>query len=187
VSDVLKYMSVKGAPEAESALARECIALLEREISPKHILRAFPLKIEPGRVYINGLEFVSGALSKHLSGCHSVFVLAATAGFAPDRLIMRYSGSDSAKAYCISACGSAAIESYCDELCENLERGAKSRGESITLRFSPGYGDLSLSEQKKIFALLNCDKLLGISLNEKFIMTPSKSVTAIIGVGKKKV
>ena len=49
-------------------------------------------------------------------------------------------------------------------------------------RFSPGYGDLSLALQKDIFAVLDCPRKIGITLNESLLMSPSKSVTAIIGV-----
>ena len=49
-------------------------------------------------------------------------------------------------------------------------------------RFSPGYGDLKLSSQKDIFRVLDCSRKIGLSLNDSLLMSPSKSVTAIIGV-----
>ena len=49
-------------------------------------------------------------------------------------------------------------------------------------RFSPGYGDLGLEMQKDIFAVLDCPRKIGLSLNESLLMSPSKSVTAIIGI-----
>lgn len=49
-------------------------------------------------------------------------------------------------------------------------------------RFSPGYGDLPINMQKDIFAALDCPRKIGLSLNESLLMSPSKSVTAIIGV-----
>ena len=52
-------------------------------------------------------------------------------------------------------------------------------------RFSPGYGDLSLEVQKEIFSLLDCPRKIGVSLGDSLLMTPSKSVTAIIGYGTK--
>ena len=51
------------------------------------------------------------------------------------------------------------------------------------VRFSPGYGDLELKEnQKGVFAVLNPGKYIALSLMDTFIMSPEKSVTAIIGV-----
>ena len=49
--------------------------------------------------------------------------------------------------------------------------------------FSPGYGDLPLDLQREIFAALDCPKRIGVSLNESLLMSPSKSVSAIIGLG----
>ena len=49
-------------------------------------------------------------------------------------------------------------------------------------RFSPGYGDLSIECQKEIFSALECSRKIGVSLNESLLMSPSKSISAIIGV-----
>ena len=48
-------------------------------------------------------------------------------------------------------------------------------------RFSPGYGDFDIVYQKDIFAILDCPKRIGLTLNSSLMMSPSKSVTAIIG------
>ena len=69
-----------------------------------------------------------------------------------------------------------AVENFCQILGE-----AKS-GARLRPRFSPGYGDLPLEMQKDIFSLLGCPSNVGITLNESLIMSPSKSVTAIVGI-----
>ena len=48
-------------------------------------------------------------------------------------------------------------------------------------RYSPGYGDMSLENQKLFFDLLDMSTI-GISLTEHCYMTPEKSVTAVAGV-----
>ena len=60
---------------------------------------------------------------------------------------------------------------------------SKENGVSLTMRYSPGFGDLSLENQKKVFALLNPQKYIGVTLNDSLLMSPSKSVTAIVGIG----
>lgn len=52
----------------------------------------------------------------------------------------------------------------------------------LKIRFSPGYGDFSLEHQKDFFRLLQLEKNLGMSLNSALLMSPSKSITAVIGV-----
>ena len=52
-------------------------------------------------------------------------------------------------------------------------------------RYSPGYGDLPLGLQREISRILNMPKEIGVSLTEALLMTPSKSVTALVGVSDK--
>jgi cobalamin-dependent methionine synthase I len=64
-------------------------------------------------------------------------------------------------------------------LCANL---AKKEGSSLTkMRFSPGYGDLSLENQKLFFKALELEKI-GLKLTESFMIIPEKTVTAIAGL-----
>ena len=51
-------------------------------------------------------------------------------------------------------------------------------------RFSPGYGDLPLQNQRAFFDALQCHKEIGLYLNESLLMSPTKSVTAIVGLGR---
>jgi cobalamin-dependent methionine synthase I len=48
-------------------------------------------------------------------------------------------------------------------------------------RFSPGYSDMSLEMQKKIFKLLKPENI-GINLSPSCLMIPEKSVTAFVGI-----
>jgi len=54
----------------------------------------------------------------------------------------------------------------------------------LTSRFSPGYRDLPLTLQREIFTLLEPSRRIGLSLNASLLMSPSKSVTAIVGITK---
>ena len=74
------------------------------------------------------------------------------------------------------------IEAFCNFLCEKLETEFKNKGFFLRPRFSPGYGDFEISYQRKIFDFLNCSKHIGVSLTESLIMTPSKSVSGVIGI-----
>ena len=85
-----------------------------------------------------------------------------------------------AEAVILDGCGSALVEQGCDE----AEREIASRFPTLYLtdRFSPGYGDLPLSLQKDLCAALDAQRRLGIYVNESMLMTPQKSVTALIGL-----
>ena len=75
------------------------------------------------------------------------------------------------------ALASAAAEALCDSVNRTIAEGL-----SLKPRFSPGYGDVPLSVQGPILRRLRADSTLGITLNEAFLMTPVKSVTAIAGI-----
>ena len=76
--------------------------------------------------------------------------------------------------------GAERIEALCDEFCLDV---GNSMGK-VRPRFSPGYGDFDISFQTKIFEVLQCGKKIGVTLNESLLITPTKSVTAIIGIEK---
>jgi hypothetical protein len=73
------------------------------------------------------------------------------------------------------------MEHVCDNFCADL--AAASAPARLTARYSPGYGDFPLSEQRHIFALLDVTRRIGVSLTEGGLMLPQKSVTALIGLG----
>ena len=50
------------------------------------------------------------------------------------------------------------------------------------LRYSPGYGDLPLTLQSSLLALLDAPRQVGLCASASHILTPRKSVTAILGV-----
>ena len=114
-------------------------------------------------------------LSQYLSSCEWTSVFAATVGVGLDRLIARYSRLSPARALMLQAIGAERIEALCDFFCDDEESAGAVLDQA---RFSPGYGDLSLSVQKEIFSLLECEKRVGLCLNDSLLMSPSKSVTA---------
>lgn len=121
-------------------------------------------------------------LTKCLQGCHEVVLFAATIGLEIDRKIARYERFAPTKTLLMHAYGAERIEALCDKFCEEFEKEVLKDGLSCTNRFSPGYGDLPLQVQQDFFTLMDCNRKIGVSLNESLLMTPSKSVTAIFGI-----
>ena len=67
-----------------------------------------------------------------------------------------------------------------DELQSYIDKILIREGKKTTKRFSPGYGDLKLEMQKRIFDALEPGSI-GISINESFMLEPEKSVFAVCG------
>lgn len=122
-------------------------------------------------------------LATCLKGSSEIIIFAATIGLEIDRHIAKYQRFSPAKALLMQAYGAERVETLCDAFCNEIKEEALKEGLSCTARFSPGYGDLPLEKQKDFFNLLDCNRQIGISLNESLLMTPSKSVTAIFGLG----
>ena len=123
-------------------------------------------------------------VKKHLRNSYSVIFFAATLGIELDRLISKYSVLSPATALLLEALGNERIEALCDCFCEDMRVSREAFGEILRPRFSAGYGDLPLEYQRKIFTLLDPPSRIGLTLNDSYLMSPSKSVTALIGVEK---
>lgn len=134
-----------------------------------------------GCVCLGFMKAESKSLCGNLKNCDSAFVFAATTGAAVQRFISKSSLVSPLKGVVADCIGSAAIEAFCDFINRSL-------GDTDYLRprFSPGYGDLSLSCQQTILDFLEAKKTIGLALTESGMLTPVKSVTAVIGIGKDK-
>ena len=140
----------------------------------------FVVKQKKSVLAIGSITSDSKALRKNLEGCERAVVFAATLGLDMDRLIAKYAGVKTAKALLFQAIGTERIEALCDVFCEDLQREYA----QVKQRFSAGYGDFSISAQKEIFTMLDCSRQIGLTLNDSLLMSPTKSVTAIVGVKK---
>ena len=121
-------------------------------------------------------------LIRNLQGCKRVLLFAATVGLELDRLIAKYSRTLPSRALALQAFGAERVESLCDAFLTEQKLICEKEGLLMRPRFSPGYGDLPLAVQKELFRLLDCPKKIGLSLNESLLMSPTKSVTAVVGL-----
>lgn len=124
----------------------------------------------------------SKSLLTLLENCDEIIIFAATVGLEIDRYIAKQQKVSPVKALLANAYGAERIENLCDTFCEDIKKQLQSENRFITRRFSPGYGDFPLEAQREIFTLLDPNRQIGVSLNESLLMSPSKSVTAIMGI-----
>ena len=181
IKEILRYMQADGNSDESVALAERCVEECMEVIKARVCF--FEAKVEyasekENALYIGGMKIESSDLTRNLSGCDRAIIFAATVGLELDRLATRYSVISPTKSLCIGAIGNERVETLCDIFYDGIKRKYK----RVRPRFSPGYGDLPLSLQKDIFALLDCPKNIGVFLSDSMLMTPAKSVTAIVGV-----
>lgn len=124
----------------------------------------------------------SEKLKNNLEDCSAVVLFAATVGSGMDRMIRRFEKSDPQMGLLLQGLGAERVESLCDLFNAEVDAAAQSLGYSTCHRYSPGYGDLPIEVQKEFLPLLDAERRLGILLSDSYLMAPSKSVTAIIGI-----
>lgn len=187
-NEVLRYLGYRGKPADSETLQRiaDCARELETAVSPRSLLRIRPAELGDGTVTIDGLQIKSRNLRRHIDGCREAALFAATLGPQADILLRRYSKTDMSRAVILQACAAALVESYCDERCAELAENVKPRGLYLRPRYSPGYGDFPIEYQADLLRLLDCQKKIGLTATDSFMLAPSKSVTAVIGLTTEK-
>ncbi len=179
--EILRYAGCRGQSSDTEKLIEDCLAEALPRLCYKVCFCELDVGVEGDTVTLGEKTINSASLAKRLSGCSRAAVFAATVGLELDRLISKYSRISPARAVCMQAIGAERVEALCDAFCLELEKKVG----STRTRFSPGYGDLSLELQRNICEWLSASKHIGVSVNESLLLSPSKSVTAIVGVDKK--
>ena len=180
--EVLRYAACPEPDEGTINLLRQCINEALPVLSPRVCWSVQEVAAADGVCRLGHIDTGSRDLADIVDGCAQAVIFGATLGVELDRLINKYGHLSPVRALMLQALGSERIEALCDSFCEYIS-GQLSQG--LTPRFSPGYGDMQLQKQAEIFALLDCPKNIGLCLTQGMIMTPSKSVTAICGIGGK--
>ena len=188
INEVLRYLGCpteQAAPQTR-ALAEQAAAQMEQTARPRSVFRESGLSITGDGVLLeSGLLLPGRDLARHLAGCDRAVMLAVTLSAQADTLIRRAESRDMALALALDCAAAALVEEVCDRL--EGEIFAKYPGCHFPFRFSPGYGDLPLSVQSGLLALLDAPRKIGLCANENHILTPRKSVTALIGVSREPV
>jgi hypothetical protein len=185
--EVLRYLGYGGvtANERVSSLTDELIDLFSENAVPKNVYGVWDCQIDSSSLSLGGMSVESKNLAKHLTDCNRAVLLAATLGTQADTLIRMLTVQDMEKAVIAQAVCAAMIEAYCDSIESGILQKPEFDGFYFTSRFSPGYGDFNITHQKDILRVLNCSRI-GVSMTDGYMLTPTKSVTAVIGFSREK-
>lgn len=180
--EILRYAGAKEESPELATLLDDALAEGLPLVAGKVCWKAIPLSWQGEFPDLGFGAIPSDALCRNLDGCTHIVIFAATIGLGLDRLIARYGRLSPARALLFQAIGTERIEALCDIFCGQIRMEAIKSGLHPAPRFSPGYGDFPLDAQRDIFRLLDCSRKIGLTLNESLLMSPSKSVTAIVGL-----
>ena len=159
----------------------EMMSLAKKILQPKYALSFAEKNIKDNKIFLDNFCINSKDIFKLLENSNLVCGLIATIGFSIDtKISYLLERKDIMSAFILDSIGSVAIE----ELVENICNDITTKYGTTTMRFSPGYGDWEIHNQKKFLQWLGAEKL-GIVLSSTFQMVPRKSVSALVGITKK--
>lgn len=174
IKEIMRYSGIGTLTDDMEILLGECIGEVSGKLSYKVCYEELPLSFCDEYTIMGTIRTPSKDIRKTLQNCSRVIAFAATVGIEIDRIIAKYSSLAPSKAICFQAIGAERIEALCDMFCKDIS--------GQIFRFSPGYGDFSIEMQRDIFTLLDPPRRIGLTLNDSLLMSPSKSVTAIVGI-----
>lgn len=172
--------------EKTLAMIQETFDELDKISVLKSNYHIFELSEKDDELQIGNLQIKSKSLQKNLKRCTQVVLFGATMGIDVDRQIRTYELTDMARAVVMQACAAAMLEEYCDEMQEKIAQQLAEEHLYLRPRFSPGYGDFSILHQQEILNMLDAPKRIGLTMTDAYMLAPTKSVTAIIGVSNTK-
>ena len=182
--EALRYLGyVGGTPDDNTQqLLNSCEEQVLSVIEPRFLYQIFDPQFTPKAILLSGctLELAGYDICNFLSGCEKVVVLCATLSVNVDRYIKLTQYSDMTKAIIADSVASVAIEILCDNIAEEIKE--KFPEYNQTTRFSPGYGDFPIEMQKELLTVLDAQKKIGLTATDDCMLTPKKSVTAVIGL-----
>lgn len=189
-AEALRYLACgdNKPDEKVTALMDRCEKKLLSAVSGKYTYRIYDIISNDGcAVKLDGctLEMTGHDICSHLDGCSKAALMCATVGAEVDKLIRLEQVSDMAEAVVIDAMSGCAIEAVCDMAEEQIR--SEFPDMYMTWRFSAGYGDLPIDIQRQFLEVTNAGRAIGLFSNENSILTPKKSVTAVIGLSEKPV
>jgi len=135
-------------------------------------------------VFVEGsVVFESSVIAKLLGQCNKVAVFMATIGDRLEEMVLHLAKEGLVlQSAVLDAIGSVAVDNLAELVEEKIREIAHSQGLTISRRFSPGYCDWAIRQQKEVFRIVD-GRSAGIRLTGGFLMIPRKSISGIIGIG----
>ncbi|TRZ93521.1 MAG: hypothetical protein D4R82_04940 [Dehalococcoidia bacterium] len=179
------YATHRKPPARIASLINEYVENAHQLIEPSYSYTIRNVeRVRRSSVFIEGsIVFRSEAIARLLEQCGRITVFVVTIGnhleetalrLAEDGLVLQSAALD--------AVGSSAVEKVAEFVQNRIEEIAHEQGLGTSRRFSPGYCDWALRQQKVVFRALNGDSL-GVRLTKECLMLPRKSISGIIGIG----
>ena len=167
----LQRMGYEGKPDIDLLMQlAEAEEKLFAAAMPQGIYRVMP---------VEAITPHGEAIKKHLEGCDEVAIMGVTLGAMVDNLIRTSQVRNMAEAFILDCGASVLVERIASDLESCVMREQE---KYTTVRYSPGYGDYPVTLQAELIWLMDAHRKIGLTVNKNFMLTPQKSVTAVMGM-----
>lgn len=186
-TDVVRFISGSNRTKISKSFRRKIVTFNDNVIpslKPKISYKTYRIAATNGQSVIleNSAVFSSPKLAKTMRASREVVCFLATAGPELDAEISRITAQGRvSSAYVLDVMGSILVERVVNGFQEEARKKLRIKGKEVTLRFSPGYCDWPLTQQKELFGLLDAQDL-GVKLSRSCLMTPRKSISGVFGI-----
>jgi hypothetical protein len=132
-----------------------------------------------------GTRFSSGKISKYIKGASHIVVFLVTIGEGIENAAsVLTKGKEPLEGYLLDKIGSFAAESLAEAVENKIRKDYLMLRKSVSRRYSPGYCDWPIEEQRVLAKILDFSKI-GVSLTESCMMRPKKSISAVVAIADK--
>ena len=135
-------------------------------------------------VFLDGsIVLESEVIARLMEQCIMVAVFLVTIGNRLEKMVLRLAEDGLVlKSAVLDAIGSVAAETAAECVQGRIGEVARAQELSTSRRFSPGYCDWALRQQKMVFRAMDGNSI-GVRLTRECLMLPRKSISGVIGIG----
>lgn len=185
IAETRRYAGMRNTADFDDEMLESFCEDARLLLDVKGIWKIYDYDCEKNLVMSEPTFEVKGeSIIKHLQGCEKVICMAVTVGEKIEQEVTKeFKNGGYVCSMIMDAAATAAVEQAANEMEKVIAQEIAKDGYKKIWRYSPGYGDWSLNEQKDFFKISDA-KEIGMRLSPMLMLMPRKSITAIIGLKK---
>jgi len=186
-AEIYRYLGYPAKSAPAPRVAQRIASIVEqarRSLRPRGTYAVYAVTHRTAHSLKLDATTISGNIGEYLEHAERVAVFAVSVGSEISRLSESAAKSgDTFSAWAMDAVGSWAVEEAADALMVRIRRHLQD-GQELTLRYSPGYCGMDISQQQNLFQLIQADSV-GVTLMPSMLMQPLKSISGLVGLTPK--
>lgn len=185
--EVLRFQGYKAGVDVPTpevvALFDDALTLGRALMRPRAVLRTLPVARAGDQLTAGGVTLGIPRIAERWGTIEAITAGVCTIGEALEhRASELWDARELPLAMMLDSVGSGAVESLAEYVNDLLCQEGLVRGVKVTNRVSPGYGGWDVAEQRLLWRLCPGDAI-GVTLNDACFMSPTKTITILVGVG----